>query len=122
MKYMIDSVILIDHFNGILAATKWLSHHHAQSAISAITRIEVLSGCTNETKLSVVEFLNRFKFLDITKEIADLTADLRREFRLKTPDAIQAAVAQHHHLKLVTRNTKDFTQTKYRFVLTPYEI
>jgi predicted nucleic acid-binding protein len=50
-----------------------------------------------------------------------LTAQLRYQYRWKLPDALQAALAQHHQLKLVTRNTKDFPVGKYDFVITPYQ-
>ena len=39
-----DSVILIDHFNGIAAATEYLSGMQGKIAISVITRAEVLTG------------------------------------------------------------------------------
>jgi predicted nucleic acid-binding protein len=66
--------------------------------------------------------LGCFVTLNIDKDVADLTAQLRYQFRWKLPDALQAALAQHHQLKLVTRNTKDFPINKYDFVLTPYQI
>jgi predicted nucleic acid-binding protein len=40
----------------------------------------------------------------------------------KLPDAFQAALALHHHLKLCTRNTKDFDPKKHSFVEVPYRL
>ena len=46
---MIDSVIMIDHFNGIPAATKYLSEMQGKLAVSVITRAEVLTGLKVKT-------------------------------------------------------------------------
>jgi len=42
--YLLDSVILIDHFNGVEAATTFLRECRSDAAISAITRAEVMTG------------------------------------------------------------------------------
>jgi len=42
--YLLDSVILIDHFNGVEAATTSLRECRSDAAISAITRAEVMTG------------------------------------------------------------------------------
>ena len=44
LKFLVDSVILIDHFNGIDAATSYLRSVAKQARISALTRAEVLVG------------------------------------------------------------------------------
>ena len=75
------------------------------------------------TKLSFVPILlDRFPSLPIDQAIADLAARLRRRFRWKLPDAFQAALARHHGLTLVTRNTRDFSPDRFDFVDVPYTI
>ena len=120
MIYLLDSVILIDHFNNIEAATTFLREHRGDSTISAITRAEVLTGFDEAQRALPARLLDAFVCLPVDRVTADLAARLRREHRWKLPDAIQAAVAQHHGLKLVTRNTKDFPPDVFDFVLTPY--
>ena len=44
VRFLLDSVILIDHFNNIPAATEYLLQSQRESAISVITRAEVLVG------------------------------------------------------------------------------
>jgi hypothetical protein len=44
MKIPLDSVILVDHLNGVGAATSYLSKVHLDATISAVTRAEVLAG------------------------------------------------------------------------------
>ena len=51
---------------------------------------------------------------------ADLAADLRRQFKWKLPDAMQATVTRRHGLKLATGNAKDFPLGRYSFVVVPY--
>jgi predicted nucleic acid-binding protein len=122
MKYLLDSVILIDHFNNISQASAFIQENKAVSAISVITRAEVLTGFSLAHRPLAAKFLNYFVTLNIETDIADLTAQLRSQYRWKLPDALQAAVAQHHQLILVTRNTKDFPVDKYNFVITLYQL
>ena len=44
LTLLLDSVILIDHFNGVAQATDYLSRWRKVAAISVITRAEVLTG------------------------------------------------------------------------------
>ena len=118
--YIIDSVIIIEHLNNLPQATQWLIENTKQSHISLVTRMEVLTGYRSLDAIPIKKFLDRFSMANLSIEVADLTAVLRREHRWKLPDAIQAGIAQHYNLKLVTRNTKDFPPDKYPFVLVPY--
>lgn len=120
MRYLLDSVILIDHFNGITQATAFLAEHGAESAISVITRAEVLVGFDEASQALALHLLDRFTALPISVEIADHAARLRRSERWKLPDALQASVALQHGLILVTRNTRDFQQGGPVRVWVPY--
>jgi predicted nucleic acid-binding protein len=100
---LVDSVIMIDHFNGISAATEYLLEMQGQLTISVITRAEVLTGFEGQER-----------------QLAPAT--LRRQDRWKMPDALQAAVAKNHKLKFATRDTDDFPPQRYRFVTVPYTI
>ncbi len=122
MTILLDSVILIDHFNGITEATAYLGQVRDEASISAITRAEVLTGFDSPDRQQAAALLDCFPLFDITKPIADLAADLRREQGWKLPDAFQAALAQQHQLRFATRNTKDFPPERYEFVLVPYEL
>jgi predicted nucleic acid-binding protein len=122
MTILLDSVILIDHFNGIPAATAYIRMVHATAAISVVTRAEVLTGFDEASLPKALPLLDLFPVLDITKPVADLTARIRREHRWKLPDALQAALAQSHNLQLATRNTKDFDPAKHPFVTIPYSL
>lgn len=122
MNYLLDSVILIDHFNGVKAATLFLSDQGPACAISVITRAEVLTGFDARTEPPARNFLDHFRTLVIDAESADFAADLRRREHWKLPDALQAAVAHQHALTLVTRNSKDFHPGGEPDVLIPYTV
>ncbi|MBN1850340.1 MAG: PIN domain-containing protein [Deltaproteobacteria bacterium] len=123
LNRLLDSVILIDHFNNIPKATAFiLSLKPEQTSISVITRAEILVGIADEDKDKVLSFLDQYAILPIDKEIADIAADLRQKHGWKLPDAFQSAIAVHYHIKLCTRNTKDFNPRKHLFIEIPYKV
>jgi predicted nucleic acid-binding protein len=119
---LLDSVILIDHLNGIPAATAYLRTIGAAAHISAITRAEVLTGAEGSERQLLARFLDCFTFHALDLDVADLAAELRHLHGWKLPDAFQAAVAQHYNLALATRNHKDFDPKQHLFVVIPYKL
>lgn len=122
LEILLDSVILIDHFNKVSQATTYLKQVRNVAAISVISRAEVLTGFEPSRRMIAAAFLDYFLTFEINKNIADLAAGLRYNHKWKLPDALQAAIAQYYNLKLATRNTKDFPPGKYSFVSVPYSI
>ena len=118
---LLDSVIMIDHFNGVPPATAYLLEMQGKLAISVITRAEVLTGFEGRDRQLARRLLDRFPLLIIDRPIADLAATLRRQNRWKM-DALQAALARHHKLKFATRDTDDFPPKRCRSVIVPYTI
>jgi len=119
--YLLDSIILIDHLRGLNAAVKWLAKlNDGEAVISVVTRAEVLSGGAGEEAHASRELCDKFECLLLTRDDATLAADLRREFRWKLPDALQAALAKRHGLSLVTRDAKGFDEKRHPFVFCPY--
>lgn len=89
MQILLDSVILIDHFNNISLATEYLRRVRKESAISVITRLEVLTGIPPSEWSEPIKFLNYFPCLPFDLSTADKVAQLRQQHKWKTPDAIQ---------------------------------
>ena len=79
--YLLDSVILIDHFNGRPEATRFLLENHESAAISVITRAEVLTGFDPVGEVQAKAFLNFFPTHVLTEEDTNMAASLRREHR-----------------------------------------
>ena len=120
VRYLLDSVILIDHFNGIAGATDFLASESRECAISVITRAETLAGFSRDSEDLARELLDSYVAFPVTVQVADTVARLRRTERWKFPDAIQAAIALEQDLTLVTRNTRDFKDHAPVRVATPY--
>ena len=121
IKYLLDSVIVIDHLNGRREATEYIGKMRHAAALSVVTRAEVLVPYDSKQTVQILRLLDAFPSLAIDAKVADRAAFLRREHKWKLPDAFQAALAQEHELKLVTRNTKDFAPEKFKFVVVPYQ-
>jgi predicted nucleic acid-binding protein len=122
VSVLLDSVIVIDHLNGVRAASAFLLAQGEAAAVSAITRAEVMAGCSPLEAPRVAALLDRFRFLPMDAPVADEAARVRRDTGLKLPDAIQAAFALRHGLRLATRNTKDFAPSRFPFVFAPYRL
>lgn len=123
LERLLDSVILIDHFNNIPKATEFiLGLDPDKTAISVISRAEILVGLDDKIIGKARSLLDQYTLLIIDKDIADRAAELRKMYGWKLPDAFQAALAIHNHIKLSTRNTKDFDPIKHSFVEIPYEL
>ena len=111
MKALFDTNILIDYLRGMPAAQAAIERPRKR-LVSVITWMEVLAGAKNEAEEDVIEmFLRDFTLVEISRPIAHLAVSLRRTRRLRLPDAIILATAQHESALLVTRNTKDFPAT-----------
>ena len=71
--------------------------------------MEVLVGARTQADEDVRRgFLAHFRIVPLTAPVADEAAKLRREHRLKLPDAIIWASAITENCLLVSRNTKHF--------------
>jgi predicted nucleic acid-binding protein len=110
MKAVFDTNILVDYLNGIPAASRELDHYE-EIAISIVTWMEVLAGAEEAEEEAVIrEFLSRFKVQPLEKAVAERAIKIRRQHKLKLPDAIIWATAKELGRILVTRNTKDFPE------------
>ena len=54
--------------------------------------------------------------------MVDLTIALRKEYKIKLPDAIIAATALANDLTIVTNNIKDFSNISGLQLINPYSI
>ncbi|MEO6686660.1 MAG: type II toxin-antitoxin system VapC family toxin [Dyadobacter sp.] len=90
--------------------------------ISAITEIELLCWKTsNEEDLRILQnFINETIVIELEKDIKLITADIRKNYRIKLPDAIIAASAIVYQLSLITHNYKDFENIKGLKIIDPF--
>lgn len=90
---LFDTNILIDYLNGIEQARVALERH-PDRAISLVTWMEVMEGATPETEEMTRRFLDGFVMLLVDERIGETAVALRRQHRIKLPDAIVWATAQ----------------------------
>ncbi|MCC7245800.1 MAG: PIN domain-containing protein [Saprospiraceae bacterium] len=69
-----------------------------------------------------VDLIDRVQILGISSEIANQTAALRKEIKIKLPDAIIASTALVHQLELITRNTSDFSKIQGIRLVNPHDV
>jgi predicted nucleic acid-binding protein len=115
-----DSNILIDFLMSIPQA-KVEINTYSRRMISIVTWMEVMAGSTLSNELSTRRVLASFICLPITQDIAECAARLRKNQRLKLPDAVILATAQTEGALLVTRNSKDFSSADPQIRI-PYQI
>jgi len=123
LERLLDSVILIDHLNAIDQATHFIAGLEPRTtAISVISLAEILVGLEDSSRDKGKLLLDQYELLIIDGPIAEKAAVLRRRYGWRLPDAFQAALANHHKIRLCTRNTKDFDPSKHPFVEIPYSL
>lgn len=112
----LDSNIIIAYLAGDELVITTLSNWREEGRslfVPAVVESEVLSFAkwTNEERKNAELFLEEnFAFLPFDRATARIAADLRRDAKIKLPDAAIAASALITQTPLVTRNVKDFSK------------
>jgi predicted nucleic acid-binding protein len=93
-----------------------------QPAISVITEIELLCWKTaTDSDLAILQsFITDCVVFDLEQDIKVKTVGIRKQSRLKLPDAIIAATASVKGLTLISRNTSDFKKVISLKLLDPF--
>ena len=111
-QYLIDTNVVSDYFSASLPANGLLFMDSVIDAIpklSVISQIELLCWKTDaSTEQCVKDFISDSVVFNITPDVIRLCVNIRRNRKIKTPDAIIAATALAHGYTLVTANEKDF--------------
>ena len=108
MKAVFDTNILVDYLTGVKAAKDELARYRVKQ-VSIITAIELMVGSKDAGEEQAIRgFLSSFEVLELSSEIAQEAILIRKELRLKIPDAIVYATARTQGCLLVTRNTREF--------------
>ncbi|MBD2318969.1 type II toxin-antitoxin system VapC family toxin [Phormidium tenue] len=112
---IIDTDILIDTSRSKSEAIDYLQNLQASStlAISAVTQMELIVGCTNKADLRKIEnFLQQFSIIKIDQDISDRSVELLKFYRLShgllIADSLIAATAIVWDYPLATKNQRDY--------------
>ena len=113
MKYLYDTNIFIYYLADDITVNSWFTEEFLnlhEILISPIIRIELLSftGLSKEEEQSIEDLLSQFNTVPLLREIENQTIQIKRQYKIKLPDAIIAATAINQDAFLVTRNVGDF--------------
>jgi predicted nucleic acid-binding protein len=112
MKPVFDTNILIDYLAGKKPAKDELARY-SNARIAIITWIEVMVGASGTEDEAVVrEFLNTFETIPLDQHVAEAAVQIRRQHRLRLPDALIWASAKTRDALLITRNTRDYPSSE----------
>jgi predicted nucleic acid-binding protein len=124
--YLIDSNAVIDYLSGNLPPKGMGLMNQIINDIpniSVITKIEVLGyKTTDEAYKLLSNFINDSTVIALHDEIVENTIEIRKEHKIKTPDAIIAATALSCGFTLISRNEKDFKNITNLALLNPHFI
>ena len=120
MIAVFDTNIVIDALNGVTEADAEYDRYE-RVLISRVTWMEVLIGAEGDDA-ELRDFLEtHFEIISLDVAVAETAIQLRREYRLRLPDAIIWATARVNNAVLVTRNIKDF-HADWDGIRSPYTV
>jgi predicted nucleic acid-binding protein len=125
-EVLLDSDILIDHLRGYEPARQYLKRFEAgelQGYLSIITVAELAAGQMRQEdeETKVQHLLALFTHIDLDFAIAWRGGEIRRQYHTRLADALIAATALLHNLRLATRNLQHFTPLEGLRVDKPYD-
>ncbi len=125
-RYLIDTNVVSDYFSASLPLSGLQFMDAVIDAVpnlSVITQIELLCLKTEAHKEQAVkDFITDSEVLDITPDVIMHCVNIRRNKKIKTPDAIIAATAIANDYTLISNNDKDFKGIKGLKYINPYSI
>lgn len=124
--YLLDTNIVIDFLGNRLTKTarEFLNPIIDDVPnLSVITKMELLGFKTTTRHYAILlNFAEDSKIHPLTESVVESTIEIRRQKKIKLPDAIIAATAIENKLRLLTRNISDFKNIKDLNVLNPFSL
>ena len=125
-QYLADSNTIIDYVGNKMPENILVvldGYFNNNLAVSIITKIEVLEFKGNEDELKKLnDFIGLANIFYVDDIIADKTIELRKIYKIKTPDAIIAATALVYDLTLLSRNVADFKKIDGLKIFNPWKL
>jgi predicted nucleic acid-binding protein len=127
MGYLLDTNVVINYLDASMP-TKGMQLLNTfvddEPIISVTTKMETLGfNFKSPEEQTITETLiNGCSILDINNGIVNKTIAIRKNKKMKIPDAIIAATALVYDLVLITRNTSDFKNIEGLEFVDPFAI
>jgi predicted nucleic acid-binding protein len=87
--------------------------------ISVITKMELLGF--SEVQPPIIQFTETANIIGLEDEVIRKTIEIRKQYKIKLPDAIIAATSIVKELTLITRNISDFSKIIDLNTYNPFE-
>jgi len=125
-QYLIDTNALIDYLgkrlpdNGMDFMNTIID---AVPNVSVITKIEVLGfNAPDKHYQLLVQFMNDASVLELSNKVVEESINIRKNHKIKLPDAIIAATALVNNLVVISRNVSDFKNIKNLQLIDPHNL
>jgi predicted nucleic acid-binding protein len=110
---LLDTCVMIDVLRGKDAAFAFVSGLEETPALAAVTVTELVAGCRSaKERRQIDQLLSRYIVHNIDRDVASLAGDYVRRYGpshgTDPIDALIAATAKTHGLRLATLNLKHF--------------
>jgi hypothetical protein len=108
--YLVDTNTVVDYLENKLPEKSIELIDNITVQLSVISRIELLvwQNISDDQIKVLNDFINASIIFNLNESVILKSIEIRKQHRLKLPDAIIAATAIVNDLTLITRNTKDF--------------
>ena len=125
-RYLIDSNVIVNYTSEKFpenAMTILANVIDEIPNISVITKIETLSWRSNiiQEEISIKSFVNTSNIIALSDIIVEKCIEIRRNCKIKTPDAIIAATAIVNDFTLLTSDS-DFNRIPNLKIINPFDL
>jgi predicted nucleic acid-binding protein len=114
-----DHPVFAPRFTGLFEAAE---QGRLQLALTTVTVAEVLAGPFKAKQTALAKryekALNRYQVMPLSAQVAALAAQLRVQYRLKLPDAVQLASALDLGAAALVTHDRDFSRVQGLPILT----
>jgi len=116
--FLLDTNAVIYFLKGDTKIVSLVENERNKFYISFITQIELLcfDNASQEELAKIREFLEEMNLILVDTSIIKRTIQIRKKFGVKIPDAIIAATAVEHNLKLITNDQQLLNKIEAKFV------
>lgn len=122
-KYLMDTNAVIDYLDNKLPNNSANLIDKIDTQISVITRMELLSWhkATSKQIRILQEFISESNVIGLEENIILKTIELRKQYKIKLPDAIIAATVLTDKMYLISHNVSDFIKIPKLKVIDPWQ-
>ncbi len=125
-KFLMDNNVISNYFSNLFSPKGMTFVADVIDTIpnvSVITEIEALSWTSKDKNKEKImrQFINDATIVGLSKEVVHQCITIRRNHKIKTPDAIIAATAMVHKYTLLTSDV-DFKNIRGLKVIDPFSL